>query len=155
MQQYVPELEKCCRPHLKACNDSWKVDETYIKIKKVWFYLYRAVDSEGNTLEFLLSPTRDAEAATRFFLKALHSTADLALQAPPAEEQIAQPATVANPATSTPRVINVDKNAAYPKAVADLKAAEALPEQVELRQVKYLNNLIEQDHRFIQPFLNA
>ncbi len=49
-----------------ACNDSWKVDETYIKIKKVWMYLYRAVDSQGNTLEFLLSPTRDAEAAKRF-----------------------------------------------------------------------------------------
>jgi IS6 family transposase len=67
VQRYDPELEKRSRPHLKACNDSWKVDETYIKIKKVWFSLYRAVDSEGNTLEFLLSPTRDAEAATRFF----------------------------------------------------------------------------------------
>ncbi|BCL77656.1 hypothetical protein ccbrp13_01210 [Ktedonobacteria bacterium brp13] len=43
VQRYVPELEKCCRPHLKACNDSWKVDETYIKIKKTWMYLYRAV----------------------------------------------------------------------------------------------------------------
>ncbi len=66
VQRYAPELEKRCRPHLKACNDSWRVDETYIKIKKVWFYLYRAVDSEGKTLEFLLSPTRDAEAAKRF-----------------------------------------------------------------------------------------
>src|SRR5690348_138094 len=75
VQHYAPELEKRCRPHLKACNDSWRVDETYIKIKKGWFYLYRAVDSEGNTLEFLLSPTRDAEAAKRFFLKVLHSTA--------------------------------------------------------------------------------
>ncbi|BCL82185.1 hypothetical protein ccbrp13_46500 [Ktedonobacteria bacterium brp13] len=103
----------------------------------------------GNTLEFLLSPTRDAEAATRFFLNALHSTADGAPQAHPVEEQMAQPATVANPATSAPRMINVDKNAAYPKAMADLKAAGILPEHVELRQVKYLNNLIEQDHRFI------
>jgi transposase-like protein len=51
---------------------------------------------------------------------------------------------------SAPRVINVDKNAAYPKAIADLKAAGTLPESVELRQVKYLNNLIEQDHRFIK-----
>jgi transposase-like protein len=150
VQRYAPELEKRCRPHLKACNDSWKVDETYIKIKKVWFYLYRAVDSEGNTLEFLLSPTRDAEAATRFFLKALHSTADGAPQAHPVEDQMALPATAANPATSAPRVINVDKNAAYPKAIADLKAAGALPDHVELRQVKYLNNLIEQDHRFIK-----
>src|SRR2546425_725177 len=67
VQRYAPELDKRCRPHLKACNDSWRVDETYIKVKKVWMYLYRAVDSEGNTLEFLLSPTRDAEAAKRFF----------------------------------------------------------------------------------------
>lgn len=66
VQCYAPELEKRCRPHLKAYNDPWKVDETYIKIKKTWTYLYRAVDSTGNTLEFLLSPTRDAEAATRF-----------------------------------------------------------------------------------------
>lgn len=76
IQRYAPELEKRCRPHLKACNDSWKVDETYIKVKKVWLYLYRAVDSEGNALEFLLSPTRDAEAAARFFCNALHVTAD-------------------------------------------------------------------------------
>ena len=55
VQQYAPELEKRCRPHLKAPNDSWRVDETSIKIKKTWTYLYRAVDSEGNTLEFLRS----------------------------------------------------------------------------------------------------
>ena len=66
VQCYAPELDKRCRPHLKACNDSWRVDETYIKIKGTWTYLYRAVDSDGNTLEFLLSSTRDAEAAERF-----------------------------------------------------------------------------------------
>jgi transposase-like protein len=71
VQQYAPELEKCCRPHLKACTNSWKVDETYIKVKSVWMYLYRAVDSEGNTLEFLLRPKRDAEAAKDFLVKAL------------------------------------------------------------------------------------
>ena len=75
VQRYAPELDKRCRPHLKATNDSWRVDETYIKIKKTWTYLYRAVDSEGNTLEFLLSPTRDAEAAKRFFVKACTSSA--------------------------------------------------------------------------------
>ncbi len=53
VQNDAPELEKRCRPYLKACNDSWRGDETYIKIKKIWTYLYRAVDSEGNTLEFL------------------------------------------------------------------------------------------------------
>ena len=150
MQHYAPELEKRSQPHLKATNDSWRVDETYIKIKGAWTYLYRAVDSEGNTLEFLLSPTRDAETAKRFFLKALHSTAASAPQAHPVEEQMAKPTAAANPATSAPRVINVDKNAAYPKAIAELKAAGILPEAVELRQVKYLNNLIEQDHRFIK-----
>jgi transposase-like protein len=147
VQQYAPEMEKRCRPHLKACNDSWKVDETYIKVKKIWTYLYRAVDSEGNTLEFLLSPTRDAEGAKRFFCKALHATTASTRQTLPSKERVAS----ADPITmSVPRVINVDKNAAYPKAIADLKAAGVLPEQVELRQVKYLNNLIEQDHRFIK-----
>ncbi len=152
VQHYAAELDKRSRPHLKACNDSWRVDETYIKVKKVWMYLYRAVDSEGNTLEFLLSPTRDAEAAKRFFVKALHSTAGSASQAHPVEEQGAQLTALAdpNPPKSAPRVINVDKNAAYPKAIADLKATGVLPEAVELRQVKYLNNLIEQDHRFIK-----
>src|SRR5258708_39355002 len=71
VQCYAPELEQRSRPHLKVTNDSWRVDETYIKVKKVWMYLYRAVDSQGNTLEFLLSPTRDAQAAKRFFAKAL------------------------------------------------------------------------------------
>ena len=152
VQRYAPELDKRCRPHLKACNDSWRVDETYIKVKKVWMYLYRAVDSDGNTLEFLLSPTRDAEAAKRFFLKALHTTAGSAPQARRLEEPVAQltAATGPNTTRSVPRVINVDKNAAYPKAIAELKASGALPEQVELRQVKYLNNLVEQDHRFIK-----
>ena len=81
-----------------------------------------------------MSPTRDAEAAKRFFVKALHSTA------------AADP----NPTPSAPRAINVDKNAAYPKAIADLKVNGTLPESVELRQVKYLNNIVEQDHRFIK-----
>ena len=85
-----------------------------IQFKKVWTYLYRAVNSEGNTLEFLLSSTRDAEAAKRFFLKALPSPADSAPQAHPFEEQVAEPPSKANPVTPTPRIINVD-NAAYPR----------------------------------------
>src|ERR1039457_551107 len=110
VQRYAPELEKSSRPHLKATNNSWRVDETYIKIKKVWMYLYRAVDSQGNTLEFLLSPTRDAEAAKRFFVKALHSTAGSAPQGRLVEEQVAHPTAAAdpNPTQSAPRVINVD-----------------------------------------------
>jgi len=147
VQDYSPEIEKRCRSYLKVCNDSWKVDETSIKIKKIWFYLYRAVNSEGNTIEFFLSPTRDAQAAKHFFLKALYSIADSAYQAHSVEKQVFQPLAATNRAASLPRVINVDKNAAYPKAIAELKATGVLPEQVELRQVKYLNNLIEQDHR--------
>src|SRR5258708_7101362 len=126
-QRYAPELEKRCRPHLKATNDSWRVDETYVKVKGAWMYLYRAVDSQGNTLEFLLSATRDSQAAKRFFRKALGASH-----------------------TVLPRVITVDKNAAYPKAIKELKVAGDLATSCELRQNKYLNNLIEQDHRFIK-----
>ena len=67
VQRYTPELEKRCKPHLKATTDSWR----YVKIKTTWMYLYRVVDSQGNTLEYLLSPTRDAQAAKRFFSKTL------------------------------------------------------------------------------------
>jgi IS6 family transposase len=127
VQRYAPELEKRCRPHLKATTDSWRVDETSIKVKGAWVYLYRAVDSYGNTLEFLLSKTRDAQAAKQFFAKALGAAH-----------------------TVTPRVITVDKNPAYPKALTELKEEGTLPPPCELRQVKYLNNLVEQDHRFIK-----
>jgi transposase-like protein len=148
VQHDAHELEKRCRPHLKASKDSWKVDETSINIKKVWMYLYRAVDSQGDTIELLLSATRDAEAAKRFFCKSLHVT-------PPSTPQdglVQEPKGSAHPNTikPTPRVINVDKNAAYPKAIADLKVVGMLPEQMEWRQVTYRNNLIEQDHRFIK-----
>ncbi len=68
---YAPELDKRIRPHLNLTNDSWKVDETYIKVKKAWKYLYRAIDSQGNTLNFMLSAKRDAKAAKRFFHKVL------------------------------------------------------------------------------------
>ncbi|WP_242043473.1 IS6 family transposase [Leptolyngbya sp. FACHB-671] len=125
--KYAPELDKRIRPHLKPTNDSWKVDETYIQIKGEWKYLYRAVDSQGNTLDFLLSASRDGKAAARFFRKVLKASH-----------------------VSQPRVINVDKNAAYPVAIERLKSDQTLAAQTELRQVKYLNNLIEQDHRNIK-----
>jgi transposase-like protein len=157
VQQYAPELEKRSRPHLKACNDSWRVDETSIKIKKVWFYLYRAVDCTGDTIEFFLSPTRDTEAAKRFFGQALASTARSVSQACPVAEQVALPTALTETTlvTSAPRVITVDKHAASPKAEASLKATGILPAAVELRQVKYLNNLVEQDHRFIKRLTRA
>jgi transposase-like protein len=90
-------------------------------------YLYRAVDSDGNTLDFLLTAKRDAKAAKRFFRKTLQAAH-----------------------TQRSRVINVDKNAAYPKVIDEMKAEKELPLSVELRQNKYLNNRIEQDHRFIK-----
>jgi transposase, IS6 family len=85
-------------------------------------------------------------------VKALRSSASSAPQGCPVQEQVEEPTALADPTptTSAPRVINVEKNAAYPKAIAALKAAGTLPERVELRQVKYLNNLVEQDHRFIK-----
>jgi transposase-like protein len=132
VQQYAPELAKRCQPHLKQTNDSWRVDETYIKVKGEWLYLYRAVDSAGNTLEFMLSNNRDTLAAKRFFRKALGA-----------------------PHVMTPRVINVDRNPAYPKAMDELKAEGQLPQGCQLRPVKYLNNLIEQDHRFIKRLVKA
>jgi transposase-like protein len=125
--KYAPELDKRIRPHLQSTNDSWRVDETYIKVKGRWKYLYRAVDSLGNTLDFLLSAKRDATAAERFLRKTLNAAH-----------------------TQEPRVINVDKNAAYLRAIDNLKAEEQLTATTELRQVKYLNNLVEQDHRFIK-----
>src|SRR5207245_2760738 len=114
VQRYAPELDKRCRPHLKATNDSWRVDETYIKVKKVWMYLYRAVDSDGNTLEFLLSPTRDAEAAKGFFVKALHSRAGSAPRADALEVLVKEPTALADPITTTSAlgVLTIETNGA-------------------------------------------
>lgn len=120
VQAYAFELDKRCRAHLRPTNDSWRVDETYIEVKGEWKYLYRAVDSEGNTLDFMLSAKRDARAAERFFRKAMN-----------AEH------------SQSPRVINVDKNAAYPPAIDSLTQDQTLTETTELRRVKYLNNIVE------------
>jgi len=134
VQRYAPELEKRCRPHLKAFTDSWKVDETSIKVRKTWMYHYRAVDSQGNTLEFLLSARRDAQAAKRFFVKALHATACSAPQACPVEEAGAQSTGPADPTTSASHIIHVEKNAASPKAMVELKAASTISTSSSPRQ---------------------
>jgi transposase-like protein len=104
---------------------------TFYKIKKQWYYLYRAVDSEGQTIDFLLSATCDANAAARFFRKALRA------------RHIA-----------IPRVITVEKNAAYPPAFETLQQEGQLPASCTLRQCKYLNNVVEQDHRFLKRRVN-
>jgi transposase-like protein len=137
VQRYAPELEKRCKPHLKQTNGSWRVDETYIKVKGKWLYLYRAVDSAGNTLEFLLNQTRDTQAAKLFLARALDASH-----------------------TTTPRVINVDRNPAYPKAVGELKAEGQLPEGCQLRPRKRndqeLTDLLDrlQKLKDIAPTLN-
>ena len=73
VHQYGPELDKRVRRHLKPTNDSWRVDETYIKVKGQWMYLYRAVDSKGNTIDFYLSKTSNHKSAKLFFKKALQT----------------------------------------------------------------------------------
>jgi transposase, IS6 family len=99
--------------------------------KGKWKYFYIAVDSNGNTIDFMLSAKRDRKAAKRFFKKALNSN----------HNQI-------------PRVITVDKNPAYPPAINELKNDRILPQNLSLRQTKYLNNIIEQDHRSIKRIVN-
>jgi len=91
VQRYAPELERRLRRHLKPTNDSWRVDEMYVRMKGKWVYLYRAVDSSGATIDFLLSAKRDAVTAQRFLTKALGGENH-----------------------PEPRVINSDKHAAYP-----------------------------------------
>lgn len=103
-----------------------------MKVKEVWKYLYRAVESEGNTLDFMLSAKWNSKAAERFFLKVLKATHTQCL-----------------------RVITVDKNTAYPKAFNTFKGDETLSETTQLRQKKYLNNIIEQDYQAVKRLTNA
>jgi IS6 family transposase len=132
VQRYAPEIQRRLRPRLRPTNDSWRVDETYIRVKGKWVYLYRAVDSRGATIDFLLSAKRDAAAAERFLTKALG-----------AENHPA------------PRVINTDKHAGYPPTIVQLKAEGALEENCRHRPVQYLNNVLEQDHRTIKRRVRA
>jgi IS6 family transposase len=131
VHQYGPELEKRIRPFLKPTNDSYRIDETYIKVKGQWKYLYRGVDSEGNTIDFMLSENRNIHAAKRFLKKAFSS-----------------------PHNQSPRVITVDKNPSYPPAIQQLKKEKSLSKQTLIRQTRYLNNIVEQDHRFIKKITN-
>jgi IS6 family transposase len=132
VQRYAPEINKRIRPHLKMSGTSYRVDETYIKIGKQCKYLYRAVDKSGQTIEFLLSAKRDVSAAKRFFKKMM--SADH---------------------RRLPFSISVDKNVAYPDAFTSSQKEKVLPKDCNLRRVKYLNNVIEQDHRFIKKKVRA
>jgi len=111
---------------------SYRIDETYIKVGKSCKYLYRAIDKEGQTIEFLLSAKRDVSAAKRFFKKMMRADH-----------------------RRLPFSISVDKNAAYPDAFTSSQAEKVLPKDCKLRRVKYLNNIIEQDHRFIKKKVRA
>jgi putative transposase len=128
--RFLPLLEKAFRQHKRAVGASWRMDETYIKVKGVWKYLYRAVDKEGKTVDFLLTAKRDASAARRFFEKAMRHT-------------------------DVPDTVTMDKSGANKAALEQLNMEREIP--ITIRQVKYLNNIVEQDHcaikRLTRPML--
>jgi len=125
VEKYAPEMEKRLRwQWRRPRSTSWRVAETYVKVRGKWTYLYRALDKEGNTIDFYLSPTRNAKAAKRFLGKTLNGLKDW----------------------EKPEVINTDKAPTYGIAISELKAEGKCPEETVHRQVKYLNNVIEADH---------
>jgi IS6 family transposase len=125
--RYAPVLNDRIRSEMRHPNRSWRVDETYIRVAGRWTYLYRAVDSAGNTIDFLLSPYRDAVAAKGFLQLAMTQAGRI-----------------------QPRVINVDGHPAYPAAVADLKRSGVLGRCCRCRRSPYMNNILEQDHRYVK-----
>jgi transposase-like protein len=132
VQDYGPELEQRLRPPLKPTNKSWRVDETYVRVKGRWCYLYRAIDSAGATIDFLLSTFRDADAAKRLFRKAL-----------------------GDPSHPQTRVINTDLAPIYSSAITDSKGEGMLRDRCRHRPVQYLNNILEQDYRAIKRRVKA
>jgi putative transposase len=129
--KFLPLLEKIFRKYKRPVGASWRMDETYIKVKGVWKYLYRAVDKEGKTVDFLLTAKREKAAAKRFFDKAMQ-------------------------ALGAPEKVTMDKSGANKAAIDEINSGMDTP--MVIRQVKYLNNVIEQDHRAVKrvtkPMLN-
>ncbi len=123
--KFVMLIDTAVRKHKKPVGNSWRMDETYIKINGAWFYLYRAVDSLGNTIEFLLRKHRDAAAARAFFRKAFKYNGH-------------------------PKKVTIDKSGSNISALKATNEKLAQDKQIEVRQIKYLNNIVEQDHRFIK-----
>jgi transposase-like protein len=126
VQRYVPEFEKSRARYARKVGRSWRVDETYLKVRGRWVYLYRAVDKEGNTVDFRLSPKRDVAAAKAFFRKALRTHG------------------------RAPISITLDGYAASHRAVREMPNENEVWKHTKLRTSKYLNNLIEQYHRGIK-----
>jgi transposase-like protein len=125
VQRYAPETEKRLRWQWRRLRStSSRVDETYVKVRGKWTYLYRALDKLGNTIDFYLSPTRNANAAKRFLGKALNGLKDW----------------------EKPEIINTDKAPTYGIAISELKVEGKCPAKTVHRQVKYLNNVVEADH---------
>ena len=125
VQCYVPEFEKRWRRYARPVGTSWRVDETYIRVRGRWAYLYRAVDKQGLTLDFMLSEHRDITAAKRFFRRAIERH-------------------------GAPERITLDGYPATHAAVAGLKASGVIRPETEVWTSKYLNNLVEQDHRRVK-----
>ena len=126
VRRFAPEFIKRWNRFGRSAGRSWRVDETYIKVRGEWTYLYRAVDKTGHTIDFRLSRTRDVAAAKAFFNKAI--------------QQEGRP----------PHTITLDGYAASHRAVREMREGGPLPRRTKLRSSKYLNNLIEQDHRGIK-----
>jgi transposase-like protein len=126
IQRYVPEFEKRWNRFARKTGQSWRVDETYVKIKGRWTYLYRAVDSEGKTVDFLLRAKRDVAAAKAFFRRAFKTQGRL------------------------PRAITLDGYQASHRAAREFLGEHRRSNRTDLRSSKYLNNLIEQDHRSVK-----
>ena len=125
VKRFVSLIDKRVRQRKKPVNGSWRMDETYIKLNGKWIYLYRAVDRNGHTVDFLLRTRRDAIAATAFFRKAFK-------------------------ANGWPEKVTVDKSGSNKAALDSFNKDLSEAEKIEIRQIKYLNNIVESDHRFIK-----
>ena len=132
VQRYGPEVHRRLRGNVKQKSSTWHMDETFVRIAGRWRYLFRAVDSHGQTVDFYLSETRDREAAKRFLKKAL-----------------------ANPDNRAPHVFARDGLRSYPAAIRELQKESLIHRACRHRTRPYANNRIESDHRFIKRRLRA
>lgn len=131
VQRYTPEFDKRWSRFATPAGTSWRVDETYVRIRGRRAYLYRAVEASGKTVDFRLSPRRNVASAKAFFRKAVRSQ------------------------RRSPETITLDGYAASHRAVRELQEQGRLPNLTKLRSSKYLNNLIGQDHRNVKSRLGT